>query len=215
MTKNEYIEKLKSCLTALPPNERGEAVSYYEEFFEEAGEENVDSVIAELGSPEKLAKNILSGQDSDEAAWSEKSAEEPPAEIKNESSSEKKKSSGIFKDNNLTVIAIVILVLTCPVWGGATIGLVCAVFGILIGVAAAVGALVLGGVTMTVYGFVSIFTTGEIMNLGFVGGGLILLAIGLFMLVPAKWLYTKGVPAMFRGMGTLWKRLFGGSKAAE
>lgn len=214
MTKNEYIGRLKSCLTALPPNEREEAVSYYEEFFEDAGEENTASVIAELGSPEKLAKNILSGQDSDEAVWSEKSAEEPPAEIKTESTSENKKTSGVVKDNNVTIIAIVILALTCPVWGGAAIGLVCAVFGLLLGVAAATGAMILGGVTMAVYGFVNLFGSGDIINLGMVGGGLILLAIGLFLLVPAKWLYTKGVPAMFRGMGTLWRRLFG-SKGAE
>lgn len=51
MTKNEYLARLKSCLECIDASEREAAVQFYTEYFEDAGEENAEKVMAELGSP--------------------------------------------------------------------------------------------------------------------------------------------------------------------
>ena len=59
MTTNEYLARLKSCLECIDVSEREAAVQFYTEYFEDAGEENAEKVMAELGSPEKLARDII------------------------------------------------------------------------------------------------------------------------------------------------------------
>ena len=50
--------QLARLLQDLPPAERQEAIRYYQEYFDDAGEENEDAVIQELGSPGKVAASI-------------------------------------------------------------------------------------------------------------------------------------------------------------
>lgn len=59
MSKNEYMAKLEKKLKHLPKSDRRVALEYYEEYFEEAGVENEQNVIEELGSPEQVAKQIV------------------------------------------------------------------------------------------------------------------------------------------------------------
>jgi uncharacterized membrane protein len=49
------MQRLKEKIKTLPPDEYVSAVQYYEEYFVEAGPENEQNVIKELGSPEKVA----------------------------------------------------------------------------------------------------------------------------------------------------------------
>ena len=60
MTKNKYLILLDKGLRKMPESERRNAIQYYIEYFNEAGEENEQSVINELGSPKELASVILS-----------------------------------------------------------------------------------------------------------------------------------------------------------
>jgi uncharacterized membrane protein len=59
MSKNEFISELRKRLHKMPPDEIENAVGYYEEYFEEAGPENEGKVLAELGSPAKVASQII------------------------------------------------------------------------------------------------------------------------------------------------------------
>ena len=59
MTRNEYLGALRQELRSLPLQEQEEALRYYEEYFDDAGPENEQQVIAELGSPRELARNIV------------------------------------------------------------------------------------------------------------------------------------------------------------
>ncbi|MCR5189257.1 MAG: DUF4097 family beta strand repeat-containing protein [Treponema sp.] len=56
MNKEEYIKQLKSNLLSLTEAEQEEALKYYSDYFDEANDDQ--KVIAELGSPEELAKTI-------------------------------------------------------------------------------------------------------------------------------------------------------------
>ena len=61
MNRAEFMRRLTALLQDVPPAEREEALTYYNEYFDDAGEENEAGVIAALGSPEELAKAIKAG----------------------------------------------------------------------------------------------------------------------------------------------------------
>lgn len=59
MNRNEYMAALRRALSVLPEEERANALRYYEEYFDDAGPENEQQVISDLGAPEKVAEQIL------------------------------------------------------------------------------------------------------------------------------------------------------------
>lgn len=61
MTREEFMSRLTALLQDVPPAEREEAIQYYNDYFDDAGEGNEESVIASLGSPEEIAKSIKAG----------------------------------------------------------------------------------------------------------------------------------------------------------
>jgi len=59
MNRHEFVAQLKTKLRSLPAEEIANAAAYYEEYFDDAGPENEESVIAELGSPSGIASKII------------------------------------------------------------------------------------------------------------------------------------------------------------
>lgn len=60
MNKEIFLRDLRRFLSDLPEEEREQAVKYYEDYFEDAGPENEQQVIQELGNPVDIAKQIKS-----------------------------------------------------------------------------------------------------------------------------------------------------------
>ena len=58
MNKDIFLRDLDRFLSDIPQEEREQALKYYEDYFEDAGPENEQQVIQELGSPVELAKQI-------------------------------------------------------------------------------------------------------------------------------------------------------------
>ncbi len=58
MNKDGFMSQLKGLLADIPEAEREEALQYYDDYFEDAGAENEQSVISSLGSPKNIAENI-------------------------------------------------------------------------------------------------------------------------------------------------------------
>lgn len=59
MNKQEYLNQLKKYLKRLPKDDYEQAMEYFTEYFEDAGLENEQRVIAELGDPRNAATEIL------------------------------------------------------------------------------------------------------------------------------------------------------------
>ena len=57
MTREEYLNELKSSIMSLTSDEQAEAIQYYSDYFDEADDD--EKVMRELGSPEELAKTII------------------------------------------------------------------------------------------------------------------------------------------------------------
>jgi hypothetical protein len=57
MTREEYLNELKSSIMSLSSDEQAEAIQYYSDYFDEADDD--EKVMRELGSPNELAKTII------------------------------------------------------------------------------------------------------------------------------------------------------------
>jgi uncharacterized membrane protein len=66
MTKYEFMKELEENLTDIPLEERMEALQYYENYFEDAGPEQEQSLLSELGAPDKVAAGIKADLNSSE-----------------------------------------------------------------------------------------------------------------------------------------------------
>ena len=54
MNKKLFLDELHRLLSDLPPEERNQAIKYYEDYFDDAGAENEQQVIDELGTPQRF-----------------------------------------------------------------------------------------------------------------------------------------------------------------
>ncbi len=75
MNKIEYMESLKNHLRRLPKEDYDRAIDYFEEYFADAGVENEEQVIEDLGSPDFAAKEII-------ATIAIKNTENPTKDVK-------------------------------------------------------------------------------------------------------------------------------------
>lgn len=205
MNRNEFLRQLEQLLCDIPENERREAMEYYRNYFEDAGPEKEAQIIEELGSPQEVAASIkrnLFGEGYSDYDF-----------VKEE------KHQDIYgnRQNKTTrnILIAVIIVLTFPLW----VGIIGAAFGILIGgiavvfalvvaVIAIVAALLIGGIVLFGIGMFHIFT-------GFPAVGLVLAAVGMFMLAAAVlgiaamvWLVGRILPWTLRAIVRLCKRPF-------
>lgn len=59
MSREEYLRALSRELRRLPKDEYEKAMDYYVEYFEEAGPEKEQEIIADLGAPKDVAAQII------------------------------------------------------------------------------------------------------------------------------------------------------------
>ncbi len=59
MSREEYIKVLSNKLKRLPKDDREKALEYFVEYFEDAGEENEQQAIENLGDPKQAADQII------------------------------------------------------------------------------------------------------------------------------------------------------------
>lgn len=58
MSREEFMRQLERLLEDVPEEEKREALSYYQSYFEDAGVENEERILTELESPQKVAATI-------------------------------------------------------------------------------------------------------------------------------------------------------------
>lgn len=60
MNRTDFMSELEYLLQDIPEEEKEEALAYYRDYLEDAGDENEEQVIREFGSPERVAAIIRS-----------------------------------------------------------------------------------------------------------------------------------------------------------
>lgn len=217
MNRTDFMRQLESLLQNISPTEREEALQYYNDYFDDAGEENEQSVIEALGNPAKVAENIkrdLYGSGYGDNIYQRTPANDraiveyrqTPAEKPVE---EKKMSSG-------TIALIVILcVLASPILLGVGSGII----GTLIGIIAAWFALILGfGITAVALLIVMValivvgimcMVASPLAGVVVLGIGLICGGLGILFLMLTVAMAGIATPAVCRGIAKLCRKLFG------
>ena len=71
MSRKEFMDRLEKLLWNISDSEREEALQYYNDYFDDAGEENEAEVIRELVSPEQVAQKIKAGLSDSASEFSE------------------------------------------------------------------------------------------------------------------------------------------------
>ena len=240
MGRKEFMEQLAALLGDISPQEREEALDYYERYFDEAGDD-LQQAIDHLRSPQKVAQDIKSGlkgeyfytENGAESAASDTESKTPAFYVEEEKKGDRAKASAAkwsfwswWEDQN-TIMRVIwfalALAILIPAAGavlgtatgllGGLIGIVVGIFGLIIGILA--GAL---GIMIAAYifGAVSI-VYGAVMlfvnpfrGLMSLGLGCIGLAVGIFMTFLCIWLYLKMLPVLIRMAGKALHKIFSG-----
>lgn len=216
MKRDDFINELERLLTDIPEGDRIDAIEYYYDYFDEAGVENEQKVIRELGSPERVAQTIKEnlgvtgysesrdydkrggygepgdyGAPNDYGAPEEREKSYQNHNDTNEQSSSTEQGTKSEKKTSWILIAI-IAVLTFPLW----IGVVAGLFGAVVGI--------IGGLFGVVVGLLG-------ASFGLIIGGIACCIAMIFQAAfigPAEIMVTIGVCALLVALGLLFAWLF-------
>ena len=79
MNRQEFLQALTDGLVGVGPEERVAALQYYTEYFDDAGPQDEEKVLQELGDPQKVIADILAGgEDGENWAPPEKNKDKGP-----------------------------------------------------------------------------------------------------------------------------------------
>ena len=227
MNRVEFMTELERLLADLPEDERQAAVQYYADYFADAGAENEAEVIRELGSPEKTAESIKAdyyGRTFDESRFEHKDYMEKYGQQASGQQTSGQQTSGQqqagpagasvegkkpWTSRGLKILLIVLIAIV--VWP-VSLGLICAVLGILAAVVCLFAGLVIAAVCVMIAGGVTA-VTGLLMSVAYppaalmtTGIGLLLFVLGLIATVGTVKLCMIVYPAMLRGFVELCRR---------
>lgn len=115
MTKEKYLKELEYLLQDINETEREEALAYYRDYLD-ASQDDIESVILDLGSPEKLAATIrdsINGSYDEHISYGESKIDneryQQNDEIIEAKIVEEKTTNSFFPDNNQVINIILIL----------------------------------------------------------------------------------------------------------
>lgn len=221
MNRIEYMTKLASLLQDIPEVERRDAMKYYNDYFDEAGEENEEQVIREFGAPEEVAENIkadLKGKTEDitddqqgqSGNYQFQTREnDHSSEYQYEMSGDKKKNARIWKIVLIVILAIIIGPVLIPLIGGILVAGLAIVLTAIVGVFALVIAgivIAIVGISLVISGFI-ILLPQTAAGLALIGSGLIMLVLGVVATVGFGKLCAVVACGLAKGVKYLWGKI--------
>lgn len=207
MTKIAFLQELEQCLQGISEEERNEAISYYENYFDDAGVENEEAVLSELGSPREVANSILADLKEEKTETSDTlpmpafAVKTQTQESRQQEKRDKRKEQTEYtqhtqknsmeekteqRDNSKWILISLLLIFTAPVWLGLLLGMI----GTLVGLVIAGVALIIG------FGFASVIC---------LIAGIAVFAFGVFrlFLAPLEGVLCFGSGLLVFGIGIL------------
>lgn len=191
MTRLEFLVRLREGLGKLPPEELESAVSYYVEYLDEAGPDQEQRVLEELGDPTRIAQQIV-------AEYMVRDLAPAPGQPQ-----KKAKKQGLQ-----AVWIAVLAIFASPVALPLAIAVAAVVFAVVVAVLAVVFSLLvamaavgLAGLVWMVAGFISL-AFHPATGLFIIGNGMMVAGLGLLCF----WLVFSLTRAIFNGMARLIRR---------
>lgn len=236
MSRKEFMEELQVLLGELPSEEREEALRYYESYFEEAGADQEQVVLDELGSAGRIATQILrdyrmengDGMYTEQGYRENGDTKQTPVQYEYE---EKKEENGQTTGSGITitkkglsggtlVVVILLAILTFPIWIsilGTAFGLLMGLFGASIGITVGFGfggiGCIIGGVAAFAVGIIKTLTV-PVVGAGLIAIGLVLFGVGCLMIAAVGGVIKLAIWVV-KGLINLFGRIFHGKKEAR
>ena len=207
MTRDEFLTQLRERIAELPQEERQDVMNYYIEYFDDAGPENEQSVINQLGSPEAVACEAMGGLLRSRSAEPEHAGEKEPGANPqpNQEPPRSGEQWGPAPPKGRGIWAVILAICAAPVALPLAIAGVAVVVALAIAAVALVGSLLLVAVALVVCGILSIVCSFFALNMGpgtvlyFLGSGMLVTCLGLLFSLG---LWKLGV-VLFRGIGNI------------
>lgn len=241
MNRIEFMTELAALLQDVPVVERQEAMKYYNDYFDDAGEENEHQVIEELESPAKVAATIkadlgVQGTGQQGAAYSEyretgykdtrfekkdvpvgKGAYNTGGQYeRSDSDKEAPKTNSTLK----IILIIAIILVGAPVIIPVSVALlavvlagVLAAFFIFLSIVIVSAAIAITGVVLFFAGIVTLIPEIAV-GLALIGTGLILSALGAVGTIAGIKLCVVVLPGIVRGIVWVCRKPFHGKAVA-
>ncbi len=178
MNRSEFFKKLEQGLSKVSKEEREAALDYYREYFDDAGAENEQKVIEELGSPAQIAARIKA-----DSAVRKLEGDAKP--------SVKRGISAVW----LVILAILAAPIALPLSIGAAalaIGLLASLIAVVIALVVGVAAFFIGGIVVIAAG-IAVIATSFPTAIFSVGAGLLILGvsilIGILVVLAARGIF--------------------------
>ena len=162
MTKKEYMKKLAYQLRRLPKEDFDKAMDYFEEYFEDAGIENEQKAIEDLGAPEEAASALI-------LDLAQENAVKPPKTMK-------RRFSALW----IAILALFAAPIALPL----ALGILAVIASLILGILA-----VVGGILVTALAAVAGSVLGIIGGIAMLIGCGIL--VTYFIILLARWLIVK------------------------
>ncbi len=205
MNRLQFMMELRERLQQLPPEELNNAVLYYSEYFDDAGPENEQAVIQDLGSPAAVASQIL-------ANYAQKNNGMPVAvsvPVNGTIPAEKpKKSAGAI------ALLCVLVVFAIPIGIPLLIAAAAVVFSLIVSVCAVLFSLYITAIALIIAGIFTSCISFTVLvespptTILFFGIGLLLVGIGLAAAVGM----TALIKVTFQGIAALMRLIFRGKR---
>lgn len=213
MNRIQYMTELASLLQDIPDTERKDAMQYYNDYFDDAGEENEQQVIEELGSPAKVAENIkadYNGRSDEYGEYRETGYTDTRFENKDMPAGRQYQSQNQTPPRTsrlLKVILIIaIIVVAAPVVIPVTLGIAAVVLGLVAALFLVFVALVIASIAVLISGIVVVglgiasIVPELAVGLALIGSGLVLGVLGAIATVASVKLCIVVFPGICRGI---------------
>ena len=187
MDKEKFLSELKEKLSNLSAEERNSIIADYEKKFDAAKIQSEKSVLAEIGSTDKITEDILKSKNNSVVISNVE-------ESNNESKIEKNDNKNRLNFISIILIAIFLIILI-PV----IIPMFIAVCGILIGFFFAGVGISIGGIALSGAGLIGLFVQPA-NGLLSIGIGCMLFAIGLILTICSVYICAICFPMLIRGI---------------
>ncbi|MCM1046202.1 MAG: hypothetical protein NC417_11900 [Candidatus Gastranaerophilales bacterium] len=224
------MRQLEILLQNISPAEREEALQYYNDYFNDAGAENEQSVIAALGTPARVAENIkrdLNGANHTGENAGDFEAVRPSGNaqiIRYQGEFSGQGQSKVQESEKTSTGMIILIVFLCILASPVLFGVGSGVLGTAVGVIVGWFALIFGfGVTalallvvmlvLMLLGIIVLFYA-PLVGLSLLGAGLLCGGVGILFLMLTVAMAGIATPAICRGIAGLWRTITGKKQPA-
>lgn len=221
MNRIEFMTELAALLQDVPVEERKEAMQYYNDYFDDAGEEEKD-VVKELGSPAKVAENIKKdlGIQTEIPSGGEQNTGSNHTGAQDTRAQDNGAQNVGTQGQSNHIWKIVLLVLVVIFGLPLLLGIGCGVLGLLAGIIATVFSVILTAVLVVVSGVLAVVSGIALLiaepavGLALIGGGLIAGVCGVIASVLLVKLCMIAFPAAGRWIAKMWNKVKNRKKVA-